>query len=68
MCIDYRKLNDNTIKERYYFPETQDIFDKLGGCNYFSTIDLVKGYYQIPMSEDSKSLTAFSTPFGHFQF
>jgi len=68
LCIDYRQLNENTNKPSFYFPDTQEIFDKLGGNKFFSTLDLVKGYYQLQMHPDSCHLTAFSTPTGHYEF
>ena len=48
MCIDYRALNKNTIKNRFPVPCIEDIFDRLQGSSYFSRIDLKSGYHQIP--------------------
>jgi len=68
LCIDYRQLNENTNKPSFYFPDTQEIFDKLGGNNFFTTLDLVKGYYQLEMHKNSSKYTAFTTPSGHYEF
>ena len=53
VCVDYRKLNENTVRSSFYFPEIGEIFDKLGGNNFFSTLDMQKGYYQVKMSDKS---------------
>lgn len=68
MVIDYRALNEKTISDAYPLPNITDILDQLGGAKYFSTLDLASGFHQIPMEEKSKHKTAFSTPFGFFEF
>lgn len=68
MCIDYRALNKNTIKDRYPMPLIDDQIDRLRGYRFFTSLDLFSGYYQVPMSRDSKEKTAFITPDGHYQF
>ena len=68
MCIDYRKLNSQTEKQSFYFPDSNELFDKLGKQNYFTTLNMQKGYYQIEMDHDSISKTAFSCKEGHFEF
>ena len=47
MCIDYRALNKNTIKNRFPIPRIEDIFDRLQGSSYYIRIDLKSGYHQI---------------------
>ena len=68
MVIDYRALNEKTISDAYPLPNITDILDQLGGAKYFSTLDLASGFHQIPMDPASKSKTAFSTPFGHYEY
>lgn len=68
LVIDYRKLNDETIDDKFPIPNIEEIFDKLGRCQYFSTLDLAKGFYQIEVHPDDRSKTAFSTSNGHYEF
>lgn len=68
LCVDYRALNRKTIKDKYPMPLIEDQIDNLQGQKYFTTLDLTQGYHQIPMSEESKHLTAFVTPDGHFEY
>ena len=58
--IDYRKLNDNTIEDKYPLPRMNDILENLGKCSYFSTLDLTQGFHQIPVHKDSIEKTAFT--------
>ena len=53
MVIDYRKLNDNTIEDKYPLPRMDDILENLGKCSYFSTLDLAQGFHQIPVNKNS---------------
>lgn len=68
MCIDYRALNKQTIKDHYPIPLIDDQLDRMKGMKYFTSLDLSSGYYQVPMSSDSREKTAFITPDGHYQF
>lgn len=68
LCVDYRALNNKTIKDRYPLPLIEDQISNLSGNNYFTTLDMASGYYQVPLSENSKHLTAFVTPDGHYEF
>lgn len=68
LVIDYRNLNDKTIDDRYPLPNIEDILDKLGRCQYFTTLDLASGYHQIQMQPESVEKTAFNTEDGHFEF
>ena len=68
LVIDYRKLNEKTINDKYPIPEITDILDKLGRAKYFSTIDLVSGFHQIQLAEEDKEKTAFSVNGGKYEF
>jgi len=67
-CIDFRKLNKIVVFDSEPMPDPEYLFAKIGWAKFFSKIDLSKGYYQIPMSEEDKAKTAFSTPQGSFQW
>ncbi|GKE57952.1 putative nucleotidyltransferase, ribonuclease H [Tanacetum coccineum] len=67
MCIDYRKLNKLTIKNRYPLPRIDDLFDQLQGACYFSKIDLRSGYYQLRVQDDDILKTVFRKRYGHFE-
>ena len=68
LCCDYRKLNAHTVFDPYMMPRTDHIIDDIGHAKYVTTIDLTKGYWQVPLDEDARIKSAFVTPFGHFQF
>lgn len=68
LCIDYRKLNEKTVKDRYPLPRIDDQIDRLHGSRFFTSLDLRSGYYQVPIAETSKRYTAFVTPFGQYEF
>lgn len=68
VVIDYRKVNERTIGDKYPIPNITDILDRLGKAKYFTTLDLASGFHQIEMQEDSISKTAFSIDQGHFEF
>ncbi|CAH2087564.1 unnamed protein product [Euphydryas editha] len=68
MVIDYRRLNEITIDDRYPLPNITDLFDKLGKSLYFTTLDLASGYHQIEVEEQDREKTAFSTQNGHYEF
>ncbi len=67
-CIDYRCLNDVTIKDSHPLPRVDDTLDRLSGARVFSTIDLTAGYRQIPPNPNDKEKTAFSIGTGLYQF
>ena len=64
-CIDFRKLNEVTIKDAYPLPQVNDLIDTLSGHKYFTTLDLASGYWQVPMEESSQEKTAFVIPGGN---
>ena len=68
VVIDYRKLNEKTIGDAYPLPNITEILDQLGSAKYFSIFDLASGFHQIKMAPDDAHKTAFSTPYGHYQF
>ena len=68
VVIDYRKLNEKTIGDAYPLPNITEILDQVGSAKYFSTFDLASGFHQIKMAPDDVHKTAFSTPYGHYQF
>lgn len=68
IVVDYRKLNEITTSDKFPIPNIDSLFDKLGRSQYFSTIDLAKGFHQILVDEKDRTKTAFSTPQGHFEF
>jgi len=67
-CVDYRKLNAVTKKDAFPVPDQNDIFDSLQGASHFATIDLLQGYWEVPMTQRAKERAAFCTKRGLFQF
>lgn len=68
LCLDYRKLNSLTEKNRYPLPRIDQLMDQLRSAKVFSSMDLQSGYHQIRISPEDVPKTAFRTPFGHYQF
>ena len=67
-CVDYRKVNDVTRKDAYPLPRIDTTLDTLHGLQWFTTLDLVSGYWQVEVNEADREKTAFCTPEGLFQF
>jgi hypothetical protein len=68
MCVDYRSLNDVTIKNKYPLPRIEDLFDQMRGARVFSKIDLRSGYHQMKIRPSDIPKTAFSTQYGLYEF
>jgi len=60
-CVDYRKLNSVTIQDAYPLPRIDESLDALAGSKFFSTLDLLSGYWQVPLSPDAQDKAAFIT-------
>ena len=67
MCIDFRKLNALTVTDCYPVPRVEVCIDKIGNAKFISKWDLLKGYWQVPLAENSKQYTAFVTPDNLYQ-
>ncbi|XXG89232.1 hypothetical protein AAC387_Pa12g1284 [Persea americana] len=68
MCIDYRQLNQVTIKNKYLLPRIDELFDQLQGAQHFSKIDLRLGYHQLRVRDQDVQKTAFRSRYGHYEF
>ena len=68
LCIDYRKVNQITKGQQFPMPNIGNSIYKGHNVQYFTKLDLVRGYYQVPLDEASREITAFSTTKNHFQF
>src|SRR5579862_411424 len=67
-CIDFRKLNDITVSDAHPLPRIDGLLEQFRGANWFSSIDLASGYWQIEMEEEDKAKTAFTCYLGLFEF
>ena len=67
-CTDYRQVNKVTVPDSYPLPLIEDLIDSVGVAKWVTTIDLLKGYYQIPLSDEARVISAFITPFGLYQY
>jgi hypothetical protein len=68
MCIDYRALNEVTVKNKYPLPRIKDLFDQMRGANVFSKIDLRLGYHQLRIRHSEIPNTTFITKYELYEF
>ncbi|KAL4103608.1 hypothetical protein QTP88_018969 [Uroleucon formosanum] len=68
VCVDFRRLNQITVGDAFPIPRIDEILDQLGRSRYYSTLDLASGYHQVPIREEDRQKTAFSTDKGHYEF
>jgi hypothetical protein len=68
MCVDYRSLNEVTIKNKYPLPRIEDLFDQMKGASVFSKIDLRSGYHQLKIRESDIPKTTFCTRYGLYEY
>ncbi|XP_068229342.1 uncharacterized protein [Palaemon carinicauda] len=68
LCTDFRRLNEVTVSDSYPLPRVDDLIDQVSNAVYVTKIDLLRGYYQVPLADNTKPLTAFTTPDGLYQY
>ena len=67
-CIDFRKLNAQTVKDVYNLPQIDEMLDCLNGAVWFTSLDLKSEYWQVEIEEDCKALTTFTIrPLGFYE-
>lgn len=68
MCVDFRTINRKLVADKFPLPRIDDILDNLGRAKYFSIIDLLYGFHQIPLNTESRDLTSFSNGQGSYRW
>jgi len=68
LCVDFRRLNALTVKNKYPLPIIEELLEELQGASWFTTLDLSSGFHQIRMAEGEEYKTAFQTHNGHYEY
>ena len=68
LCVDYRKLNSLSQADAYPMLWIDELIDRLGKDKFVTTLDLTRGYWQVPVAESAREKTGFVTPSGLYQF
>ncbi|GFU61566.1 hypothetical protein TNCV_844261 [Trichonephila clavipes] len=68
MCIDYRKLNQKLVKDKFPLPIIENVLDTLQKAKVYSTLDLRNGFFHVDVDEDCRKYTSFIVPDGQFEF
>lgn len=68
ICVDFRKLNSQSKFDAYPMPRVDELLERIGRAQFITTLDLCKGYWQVPLDPASRPYTAFKTPLGLFHF
>ena len=67
-CTDFRKVNDKTKSDSFPIPRIADCIDQIGNAKFVSTFDMLKGYWQVPLTQRAREISAFVTPSGLYQY
>ena len=67
-CTDFRKVNDKTKSDSFPIPRIADCIDQIGNAEFVSTFDMLKGYWQVPLTQRAREISAFVTPSGLYQY
>ena len=67
-CTDFRKVNDKTKSDSFPIPRIADCIDEIGNAKFVSTFDMLKGYWQVPLTQRAREISAFVTPSGLYQY
>ena len=68
LCTDFRKVNSVTVPDPFPLPRIEDLLDRIGKSRYLTKLDMTRGYWQVPLDDVSVPISAFVTPYGHFQW
>lgn len=68
LCVDFRRLNALTIKNKYPLPIIEELLEELQGATWFTTLDLCSGFHQIRMTEGDEYKTTFQRHSGHYEY